>query len=536
VHERLAAVIGRVDSLEGMLSGSDTGRSQELEELKAIKDVHAQAMKRLEATPSRVEDLERLFTESESLREGQCQLLVELREANDKHSASLWSLEAEHKNLFELHRGSREGYEQLHRAHLSLVDQIGLLDKAARDSEEKHDRHERRIEGVNGHCASVLGRLDSMERLLGDTSDKHSKELEELKATQEVHAQGVERLEERMEHVERLVLTAATDHAQELQAVKDAQTMLEGTMEAAAKECSQRLERSLDEVAARHGAELGPLVALQAEQAKDLSAVRAAQAALPGRLCSLERLLGEAEDRQLRELQALRESHERQEASAKAIELQHAALGKRLDRAEEQVDGSSSRFSQELAGLQASHAKTEMEVTRFAKEEKARTLVQCSLADRVSTLEKTIDDKFDRIDSRLSVVRGIWARDREQLLGAYRQIDQVTETLQREVLVKEELSAELREAYDRLRRGTPHSRGEMPPPVPETPTSPLSSRPSSCPRGTHGARGSSPRGTSPRLHCDWDEALKRMQAEGIVHTDRGRNESSVSTTLLPAWS
>merc|ERR1719412_3163746 len=39
----------------------------------------------------------------------------------------------------------------------------------------------------------------------------------------------------------------------------------------------------------------------------------------------------------------------------------------------------------------------------------------------------------------------------EQLRQAYRQVDNITDTLQRELKTKEELAAELKEVYDKLR-------------------------------------------------------------------------------------
>lgn len=228
--------------------------------------------------------------------------------------------------------------------------------------------------------------------------------------------------------------------------------------------------------------------------------------AFQGRLAALERLLGVSEDRHTHELKALGDAREQ------------------LRVAEEQLAAFTGRLAHEVADLQAAHARQEAELTKQAREEKVRAVIQCSLADRLGSLEKSMDDKFDRLDGRISVVRGIWARDREHLLGAYQQLDEMSDSLQKEVAVKEELSAELREVYGGARRAVS--------PCPSS-SSPESDALAAVLQHNPTSIRTPPRAAS--VACDWDKAVKRMQSEGMVHVDTAKGEPAVPNIGSTLW-
>lgn len=168
----------------------------------------------------------------------------------------------------------------------------------------------------------------------------------------------------------------------------------------------------------------------------------------------------------------------------------------------------------------------------------------------------------------------------EQLAMAYKQIDQITETLQKELQTKEELAGELREAYEKMRQSAflPSLDMTVPYTVPTAYTRPSSGRARSV-GGTSrqplpGAMGltldtlspglspnsvasmgpvmepvaSSPvfpagrstlgpssesqrqRVSSP-LRCDWDLAVLRMREEGLVHLGRGEEAGQGSAPV-----
>mmetsp|Transcript_81833 Transcript_81833/g.252735 ORF Transcript_81833/g.252735 Transcript_81833/m.252735 type:complete len:339 (-) Transcript_81833:124-1140(-) len=338
--------------------------------------------------------------------------------------------------------------------------------------------------------------MTGLERALGEelqqiraAHDRHASGLDDLRALQTRSADEMGALRRRSEGAQ-----AATEHRLYL-----VETLLG----------SAGGERAKLEQAAGDPGEAQPLADVQERMDRleklvrrslqELEALRASPADLPDRVGARECGSGEP--------QVLREVHERRTAGAQAAELQHAAVVERLGRAEEKLCDAAARFGQDLAGLQAAIRRLEPEVTRFATKEKARTLVQCSLADRVSNLERTIDEKFERIDGRLSVARGIWARDRERLLGAYKQLDHIADGLEKDVR---------RTASSRVRRRSPPSGSDTPPPRPGRSLSlaTLSLCPGSSPRGAG-------RSLSARAPCDWDEAIKRMHAEGIVHSEEG---------------
>jgi len=135
----------------------------------------------------------------------------------------------------------------------------------------------------------------------------------------------------------------------------------------------------------------------------------------------------------------------------------------------------------------------------------------------------------------------------DQLMMSFKQIDHITETLQKELQTKEELAMELRDAYDKCRRNAFASTNL----TPSTALSALEDSTRSSRQGAlaqsrsqstgslHNARPSRPNQkyvredalvqsagsfSHSRLNspspCDWDHAVHRMREEGVVSLSR----------------
>mmetsp|Transcript_24093 Transcript_24093/g.74902 ORF Transcript_24093/g.74902 Transcript_24093/m.74902 type:complete len:500 (+) Transcript_24093:58-1557(+) len=416
------------------------------------------------------------------------------------------AMESEHSGLLELVNDTRDAYSRMDHAHHLAVDRVVLLETSARRSAQECERQKKQLEGLFERCSSTGGRMDVIEAAQG----KHASTIEGIMAALGKQSLSLDDFKDDFKAMSNGLHETVTGHRE---AQKRAEQVQHSTMDRIS-----RLERTIAEMAEQQQELRGKYA-----EATYVEGLRERLAAVAGHVKTVEASLGGFDGRRAQEIQHMKATQELHITSCAKLEDLHenfcsiasrvACLEKLLS--EEKLCDSASRISQEFAGLQAANLRLQAEVTKFSKEEKARTLVQCSLAERLGALEGAIDEKFDRIDSRLSVVRGIWARDREQLLSAHRQVDQITETSRREV-----------------RTRAPHSESDTPPPPPTRSISvaTLSLRSQLCPRGARAARS-----TSPRLPCDWDEAIKRMQEEGIVHSGRARVDGPFGESL-PAWS
>jgi len=135
----------------------------------------------------------------------------------------------------------------------------------------------------------------------------------------------------------------------------------------------------------------------------------------------------------------------------------------------------------------------------------------------------------------------------DQLMIAYKQIDHITETLQKELQTKESLTMELRDAYDNCRRNTFASTHSTPSTAPRTADdSTWSSRQGGLAQSRSQSTGSLHNSRPSRLNqtyeredalvqsagsfshsrlnslspCDWDHAVQRMREEAVVSLSR----------------
>merc|ERR1712238_587648 len=148
--------------------------------------------------------------------------------------------------------------------------------------------------GMKAHAvhASLPERMAFVEKLLGDSADKHAKELRALKAAHDRHASDVSELKgghaahatlpERINYLERLVGDSADKHAKEVAALQEAHRKF----------------------AESHGK--------QVKDVEGLKALHAHHAGVAERLDYIEKFMGDSADKHFEELQALKGVHRKQ--------------------------------------------------------------------------------------------------------------------------------------------------------------------------------------------------------------------------------
>uniref|UniRef100_A0A7S0A511 Uncharacterized protein n=1 Tax=Pyrodinium bahamense TaxID=73915 RepID=A0A7S0A511_9DINO len=278
--------------------------------------------------------------------------------------------------------------ERLESVERALEDTSG---KHARELQAKHELLERRIASceknssslsestgdkakvkeLDRHHATLKERVDYLERALGDSADKHMKELEDLKAAQRMFASEGK--------------------------VRDKAT---GDMKERLEQCMKANEKFYTH-----------------------------HATIEDRVNYLESVLGESVEKHNVELAQMRSAHAKHSGDAKAREAQHATFEERLKHLEKVLGDSADRHDQELRGA---HAKLEQLHGRLQEERKAREVHhsttrehlaseqgkreahQSSMEERISYIEKALGDSADKHARELEQLRGSYARHVEQ--------------------------------------------------------------------------------------------------------------------------
>jgi len=390
------------------------------------------------------------------------------------------------------HLASLEQLRDAHERHLTAIEQLRQEQSVA-------------LQGVDAMLtggASLPKRVDFLEGLLGDAADKADREIKSLAsahAAREAAQRGrfeeqlessraevrskQEVIERRVELVEALFSDSLAEHSKRMKAIMEAHEAhargLEVLTEAHVHQESVRSRLADIDKLSRRVSELTALKDAQREQGRLVQSIWEAQAALLDRLGRIEVAL----DSNTCSSEALPALEARLEQLHNAMAFSDANHGEELQRLQavqqEQLSDRAGVLYGELADLQAAGTRQSHIVLRatlrialfcMLEQELGKRLqqlegklwvgLQSTITDRLGNFEKAVDERFDRMDGRISVVRGVWARDREQLLGGCEHLDQVpvarlvlglayqrvSDRLQREAQAKEELTAELREA------------------------------------------------------------------------------------------
>jgi len=250
------------------------------------------------------------------------------------------------------------------------------------------DAHSKHARDLEDHHATVEERINYVEKLLGDSADKHAKELKALKAAHDRHASDLSdvkaghaqhaSLPERINYLEQLLGDSADKHAAELQALKEAHAKF----------------------VAAHGK--------HAKDLEGLKALHAHHATMGERMAYLEKMLGDSADKHYEELQALKAAHNKhadamakQGKDAGAALAQHASVAERISYLEKLLGDSADKHAQELEALRTAHDMHGKELaswkdahSKLSSESKAQTAKYMSTAERLDLLESRLKHCF----------------------------------------------------------------------------------------------------------------------------------------------
>lgn len=170
------------------------------------------------------------------------------------------------------------------------------------------------------------------------------------------------------------------------------------------------------------------------------------------RLDYLEKVIGDSASRHTTDLAALKSAHDRHSvafnkhvrdfADLKGGQMQHSTIEERLRELERFTGDSADKHSRELEALRKAHGKHSQDYLAL-KETSAN---HGTLAERLESIEMMME-KQQKKSTALE----------DQLRVSCYQTDQITATLHKEVIAKENLVDELREAYDDLKKLSPKS-------------------------------------------------------------------------------
>lgn len=452
-HSRLEDLHGRVAACERNGSG--------------LKDLHGQ-----HATISeRVELLERMMGET---GEKQAQDLIALRAAHDNHA-----------NIFSQHSKDYEALKSSIPERLNYLEKIvgdsadqhqGKLDSALEQLGHLHGRlsaceqhgnslskaHNDHKNGLLEHHATLNQRVDFLERMLGDSADKHQREIEDLKNNHDKHMSALSKhakmfedhkgalhghhlsQSERVDELERIIGTYADQHGQGLAEAHAKLEQMHGRVAAC-----ERLPSHIEDLKRSHGT-----------LAKEKEELHGRHESLKERLHGLDAALTDHATKSYSELQNLKNSHEKHGAAflrhQKELEGlrserngQHAGLAERLA-AMEQHHGDT--VDKHNAGLSQAHSKLNSLTDKLAAYEKnAQQLGQlqrahesladkkkeleshhATIAERVKYLEQMLGDSADKHSRELDALKNSHSKhasDLDNLKNLHHRASSVDERL-----------------------------------------------------------------------------------------------------------
>eukprot|EP00932_Pfiesteria_piscicida_P016979 SRR837773.3883.p2 GENE.SRR837773.3883~~SRR837773.3883.p2 ORF type:complete len:327 (-),score=171.65 SRR837773.3883:99-1040(-) len=211
-----------------------------------------------------------------------------LGDSVEKHSKELDTIKAAHNKL----AGESKGHGQNHGA---LSDQLANVARAH---------------------ATVEDRVRYLEQTLGDSVEKHARELQALKTAHAQHAQGHKdqlarhaTLEERLDYIEKTLGDSADKHAAVLASQQAKLEHLHGK--------AQELEKN-------HAKHANELAAHKDKHEQHRCSVE-------DRLAYIEKAVGESLDKHYREIDAVKGAHAKLAGDGKQQQAKHQSLEERLN-------------------------------------------------------------------------------------------------------------------------------------------------------------------------------------------------------------
>lgn len=381
---------GDLSSLvEARLAASDCGLHDLGDSVMRHEALHQDLDRRLAQLSGNLEEQKRAASQHITMKERMEYLERAVGDSAGKHQRQLEEASAKLEHLHARVSGCESGHGELKRwasekdgKHASMADRVAYLEKLAGDSAEKHLReldafraaHEGHMQATKAKHgsieqthASMESRLNYLEGVVGDSADQHAKELEAMKASLGELASGIQahgtvaqRLGDSM-----VALNAAhSTHSNGTRDMLSKHATIESRLE--------YIEKAIGDSADRHAVALAKLEQLhgrvseeQKERQQHIGDLKSSKdrlakdhASLEERMTYLENLAGDSADRHARELENLKSSHERhaQDARSKhgSVEQMHASIKSRLEYLESMVGDSADRHAAELKAMKAS--------------------------------------------------------------------------------------------------------------------------------------------------------------------------------------
>eukprot|EP00439_Symbiodinium_sp_Y106_P060305 s4578_g8.t3 len=261
--------------------------------------------------------------------------------------------EDEMKSIKDFHADLRNRHGASDQHHASMQQRVDYLEKMMGDSADKHAAHH----------ASVQQRVDYLEKMMGDSADKHAAHVKQLEELRRSHDDSHGR------------------HANVAQALKDKHASVEERL--------KFLEQAIGDSADRHSQELKQTkTQLEALHGKLSDEQGRKHASLEEKVKYIEKLIGDSADEHAKKLEAHKrdledhkrnlDDHKMQAQSQKATVERHASFEQRLDFLERALGDSAEHHTGQLRA-----AKAELE-----QKQQAHHAATDSLADRLQYLER----------------------------------------------------------------------------------------------------------------------------------------------------
>eukprot|EP00416_Gambierdiscus_australes_P013357 CAMPEP_0171121536 /NCGR_PEP_ID=MMETSP0766_2-20121228/102746_1 /TAXON_ID=439317 /ORGANISM="Gambierdiscus australes, Strain CAWD 149" /LENGTH=673 /DNA_ID=CAMNT_0011584321 /DNA_START=9 /DNA_END=2027 /DNA_ORIENTATION=+ len=465
-NEERAAAHGRLERRCGELSEGFSRHSQLQQEgdrrhaqykqgLEKLAQELEMARSRLEQLQSTVAEHHSQFSNHHSIAERISYIEKAIGDSADKHGQALREaqlkldqlhgriavFESNHGELKRAHSQLMGDRAELDAKHATVSERVAYLEKLLGDSAEKHSKeleslksmHSRHVNDTKSthsslqalvqqekdhreqHHASIQARLNLLESALGESADRQAKELETLKGSHNRMFGGHATVAERLSCVERQLGDSADKQKQELSSAHS------------------RIEQMIGRLTSMemHGSAIESLKKSHASLAQQKADMDVHHATMKERIDYLERAIGDSADKHNRELEELKAGHRMLASEHKVRDKGHSDLKDRIEqfvKAHEKLHAHHATIEDRvnlLEGLIGDSAdKHALELAalkatanKHASDLKARESHHATLEERMRYIEKVLGDSADKHDQELRAAHA----KLEQLHGRFQE-------------------------------------------------------------------------------------------------------------------
>lgn len=280
------------------------------------------------------------------------------------------------------------------------------------------------LKPILGQHASMADRMEYLERVLGDSADRHSHELHDAHGKldqlhgrlSEQHSAGQEgearhlSLARRVDMLEQSLSDATARHSRELQEAKTSHTRLDNSWSKVHEERQSTvadrmayIEKVVGDSFDKHDKALkaahSKLDQMHGTFGQQHGFLKDGHDTIQSRLDQLEQLVRDSVDRHSREIEASKASHTKLSNDAKVRETHGTTLQQRLEFLEKAVGDSVEKHAKEI---DFSRNKLDQLHSRLG-EHHAQLVHHATLAERISYVEKLVGDSAEKHTEEVAV-------------------------------------------------------------------------------------------------------------------------------------